>query len=272
MKSSASCVDRRVVELREHRDAADQVCARLCHQARPYPSGGALSRGVVAPPSASSSIVNCARSSRSASARGAPRPARQSASASSSVTSPRSSRATSSSSSRSSSSNVFVAHGAHLLDPGAERSARQLDLDARAFDDGVRIAEDAVARRGRSRSPAGASPAGESAWSRATAPSSAARRRSSSSPGAARAARGSGRAGHAPARVSRRVAGPETLPRPPRPERSSSRSGTTSRAAAVGVGARTSAARSQSGSSCSWPTAETIGTGTPRPPGRRSRR
>ena len=42
---------------------------------------------------------------------------------------------------------------------------------------------------------------------------------------------------------------------------SSRASGTTSEPAAVGVGARTSAARSQSGASCSWPTAETTGTG-----------
>ena len=42
--------------------------------------------------------------------------------------------------------------------------------------------------------------------------------------------------------------------------RSSAMSGTTRRAAAVGVDARTSAARSQSGVSCSWPTADTTGT------------
>ncbi len=41
---------------------------------------------------------------------------------------------------------------------------------------------------------------------------------------------------------------------------SSSESGTTSRAATLGVDARASAARSVSGVSCSWPTAETIGT------------
>ena len=42
---------------------------------------------------------------------------------------------------------------------------------------------------------------------------------------------------------------------------SSSRSGTTSRAATLGVDARASATRSLSGVSCSWPTAETTGTG-----------
>src|SRR5206468_4202951 len=42
--------------------------------------------------------------------------------------------------------------------------------------------------------------------------------------------------------------------------RSSARSGTTSRPATDGVDARTSAARSQSGVSCSWPTAEMTGT------------
>ena len=49
--------------------------------------------------------------------------------------------------------------------------------------------------------------------------------------------------------------------RPASPARSSPSSGTTSRAAAVGVEARASAARSQSGVSCSWPTAETTGNG-----------
>ena len=50
-------------------------------------------------------------------------------------------------------------------------------------------------------------------------------------------------------------------------------SGTTRRAAAVGVDARTSAARSQSGVSCSWPTADTIGTrARRRPRARRARR
>ena len=57
-----------------------------------------------------------------------------------------------------------------------------------------------------------------------------------------------------------------------RRSRSSARSGTTRRAAAVGVEARTSAARSQSGVSCSCPTAETTGTGRRRPRARRARR
>src|SRR5207237_1102014 len=48
---------------------------------------------------------------------------------------------------------------------------------------------------------------------------------------------------------------------PKPPSTSSARSGTTRRAATLGVEARASAARSQSGVSCSWPTAETTGTG-----------
>ena len=73
-----------------------------------------------------------------------------------------------------------------------------------------------------------------------------------------RAARGA--AGRA--RAARRV--PRASPARERVEplaAARARSGTTSRAAAVGVEARTSAARSQSGVSCSWPTALTTGTG-----------
>ena len=56
-------------------------------------------------------------------------------------------------------------------------------------------------------------------------------------------------------------AAPERVARAVEPPASSDRSGTTSLPAAVGVEARTSAARSQSGVSCSWPTADTTGTG-----------
>ena len=59
----------------------------------------------------------------------------------------------------------------------------------------------------------------------------------------------------------RRASRPSAVRRRSRSARSSRSSGTTRRAAAVGVDARASAARSQSGVSCSWPTAETIGTG-----------
>ena len=103
---------------------------------------------------------------------------------------------------------------------------------------------------------------GESAWRRAAAWSSATRRRSSRS--ARRGAQAGAVALEALAVADERApdgAVEEAAGAASSPACSSARSGTTSRAAAVGVEARTSAARSQSGVSCSCPTAETTGTG-----------
>ena len=104
---------------------------------------------------------------------------------------------------------------------------------------------------------------GDNARRLPASPSRAARLRSTSRPGArVSLAASAARLWRARSRM-RRASRPSAVRRRSRSARSSRSSGTTRRAAAVGVDARASAARSQSGVSCSWPTADTIGTGQP---------
>ena len=144
-----------------------------------------------------------------------------------------------------------------------ENWSRGGDTSARANDRGLR-ADDRVAARegraGRERGGGRRAPPVE----RGGAPAAASALRGGRRP--ARAARAGGRRPRAPPRSIELRGSAE------RRRSSSSRSGTTSRAAAVGVAARTSAARSQSGASCSWPIAETTGTAQARPRGRAARR
>ena len=188
---------------------------------------------------------------------------------------PRSSRSTIGSSSLWASSKS-APRSAHLLDAGAN-APRRADVDAVA-------GRERRPRRARRRRARGRSRTRARAWRAATArslPCAAARASARPRARARAGARAARRRGAVRSREGRRARSARRRA-PPLPfalegaaraagERgrgrgrgrstSSAASGTTSSPAAVGVDARTSAARSQSGVSCSWPTAETTGTG-----------
>ena len=137
-------------------------------------------------------------------------------------------------------------------DLGAERT-----IASSAADDRVAALERRAAARARAAGGrvARAQRAGARRARRGARPSARALRRPRPLDGEPRARRSRARASVARAALERGGRACEGRARRSSRARSSARSGTTSRAAAVGVEARTSAARSQSGVSCSWPTA-----------------